>query len=312
MAPTTAQIKKQRRKIDKLKNKFERNFKSKFRTWQKKVHQNFNLQVKTGTSVVTLINDQKKDLDELMHSHYIEVAEGFVPGLKFSDQVKQLSINGVPISGSDEDEDDDHIFVDFLIPQVLRDIEGSLDIQIGLQFPVHYNSIVETTERIGNDAKILNDRDPESTYSAILASKLIARETTVSVTETNWIAESSMNTALLMTTPSLAIATQSQLKELQKISPNTTLKNTDIDKLFETESDFAIQQERRKWATPQKTWITMRDTKVRATHQLMDGVTIPVNQPFQLPGGLMMYPADSSLGVSFKEIVNCRCHAMYS
>ncbi len=63
-----------------------------------------------------------------------------------------------------------------------------------------------------------------------------------------------------------------------------------------------------------KMWLSMRDAKVREkvggeNHRLMDGVTVPIDEPFEVPSrsgkDLMMYPADP-LG-SPENIVNDRC-----
>lgn len=61
-----------------------------------------------------------------------------------------------------------------------------------------------------------------------------------------------------------------------------------------------------------KTWVTMRDNKVRHSHELVDGKTIGIFQPFHVGDALMMFPCDSSQGASMKEIANCRCVCQYS
>jgi hypothetical protein len=60
-----------------------------------------------------------------------------------------------------------------------------------------------------------------------------------------------------------------------------------------------------------KTWQTMGDNRVRASHRAVNGQTVPIDQPFQVGTSMLMYPADSSLGADAKEIVNCRCSARY-
>lgn len=61
-----------------------------------------------------------------------------------------------------------------------------------------------------------------------------------------------------------------------------------------------------------KTWVTMRDRKVRHTHELADGKTISIFKPFTIGNYQMMFPCDSSLGATQKEIANCRCIVEYS
>lgn len=61
-----------------------------------------------------------------------------------------------------------------------------------------------------------------------------------------------------------------------------------------------------------KTWVTMRDNRVRDTHGDVDGVTLPVEEPFQVGDYEMLFPCDDSLGAGAEEIVNCRCTVEYS
>lgn len=61
-----------------------------------------------------------------------------------------------------------------------------------------------------------------------------------------------------------------------------------------------------------KTWNTILDGRERDSHHDEDATTVPILEPFHLPGGDLMFPGDTSLGASVDEIANCRCHASYS
>lgn len=61
-----------------------------------------------------------------------------------------------------------------------------------------------------------------------------------------------------------------------------------------------------------KTWITEGDRRVRPTHEDVDMETIDIDMTFQVGDSLMMFPKDTSMGASAKEIVNCRCSIRYS
>lgn len=61
-----------------------------------------------------------------------------------------------------------------------------------------------------------------------------------------------------------------------------------------------------------KTWITMRDKNVRHSHNLLDGKTIGIYEPFHAQGGDLLFPMDISLGCNRREIYNCRCFLEYS
>lgn len=56
-----------------------------------------------------------------------------------------------------------------------------------------------------------------------------------------------------------------------------------------------------------KTWSTFGDAKVRPTHKAVNGVRIPIDEPFTVGGYKLMFPNDTSLGAGAEEIVNCRC-----
>jgi len=56
-----------------------------------------------------------------------------------------------------------------------------------------------------------------------------------------------------------------------------------------------------------KTWATMGDNRVRGTHKEVDGVSIPIEEPFEVGDSLLMFPRDTSLGASRDEIDGCRC-----
>ena len=62
----------------------------------------------------------------------------------------------------------------------------------------------------------------------------------------------------------------------------------------------------------QKTWVTMGDNRVRDSHTIIDGTTIPLDEVFHLDGGDMRFPRDADLGASDDEISGCRCWLEYS
>ena len=62
-----------------------------------------------------------------------------------------------------------------------------------------------------------------------------------------------------------------------------------------------------------KMWLTAGDVRVRAfsrddqnDHELLDGVTVPVEEDFDMPaGGKMGHPRDPKGAAG--EVINCRC-----
>lgn len=59
-----------------------------------------------------------------------------------------------------------------------------------------------------------------------------------------------------------------------------------------------------------KTWITMRDNRVRHTHERVDDRTIPIDDLFLVGNSFMRFPRDPR--GQMKEIASCRCTLKYS
>ena len=60
-----------------------------------------------------------------------------------------------------------------------------------------------------------------------------------------------------------------------------------------------------------KTWLTMLDTKVRNTHEEIEGQTIGIDEFFTVGNSLMKFPHDLSESPDPKEVINCRCAVDY-
>lgn len=59
-----------------------------------------------------------------------------------------------------------------------------------------------------------------------------------------------------------------------------------------------------------KTWLSMRDKRVRKTHTEVDGTTIPINEFFHVGEAMLLYPRYACDHP--EEIVNCRCSLSFS
>ena len=63
----------------------------------------------------------------------------------------------------------------------------------------------------------------------------------------------------------------------------------------------------------QKTWVSQKDNRVRLTHAAIDGVTIPIDDMFQVGEAEMRFPCDEEVAFDYpEESVNCRCVVTYS
>jgi len=56
-----------------------------------------------------------------------------------------------------------------------------------------------------------------------------------------------------------------------------------------------------------KTWLAVGDDRTRPTHIEADGQTVDMDKPFELSGGMLMFPGDTSMGASGSETIACRC-----
>lgn len=72
----------------------------------------------------------------------------------------------------------------------------------------------------------------------------------------------------------------------------------------------AMDEEGIRHDEAEKEWQDTGDGRTRDDHRRMDGQTVPIDQPFVAPdGSLLMYPGDSSMGASAKQIIDCRCRS---
>lgn len=60
----------------------------------------------------------------------------------------------------------------------------------------------------------------------------------------------------------------------------------------------------------EKQWITVHDSKVRATHAAADRQTKDIDEAFLVGGFQLRHPGDMSLGSPISETINCRCASM--
>lgn len=95
------------------------------------------------------------------------------------------------------------------------------------------------------------------------------------------------------------LKTESEIQKAYKNIKDARLKNIAITTTTGAFNAGLLQAMRDAGLT-QKTWLSMRDIKVRDYHKLMDGVTVPLDEPFEVEARgvkyLGMYPGDPTLG----------------
>ena len=60
-----------------------------------------------------------------------------------------------------------------------------------------------------------------------------------------------------------------------------------------------------------KMWLTERDDRVRKTHQEVNGIRIPINEPFVVGNSLLLYPKDETYNPEPEQVMGCRCTVKY-
>lgn len=86
--------------------------------------------------------------------------------------------------------------------------------------------------------------------------------------------------------------------------------------IAETETNNAANndeyEEAKENGMTEKVWCTEQDDKVRSTHREIDGVTIGIDELFQVGEAQMRFPCDEELAYDNpEELCHCRCHILY-
>jgi uncharacterized protein with gpF-like domain len=61
-----------------------------------------------------------------------------------------------------------------------------------------------------------------------------------------------------------------------------------------------------------KTWKTTLDNRERHGHEVMNNISVDIDEPFTVDGELLDFPMDASHNASAWNIIQCRCAAIYT
>jgi len=78
-----------------------------------------------------------------------------------------------------------------------------------------------------------------------------------------------------------------------------------------TDCNYSEYQQAIANGAKQKTWLTMRDKRVRHTHMKVDGKTIPIQSVFLVGDSEFLFPKDQTFSPSANEVAGCRCSIKY-
>lgn len=192
----------------------------------------------------------------------------------FSDNISKTLPEDIKVTEEERQNIESTLLIYFLLQAKQKSIDINNTTQIDLN-----NSIVEASQ----DDQIQGLTGTEFILTVgVLASvfsarKLNARTETIVQTETQFAAETAKGTeAEILTGQSPSISSGSSTKT------------------------NAI-----------KRWDTVGDSKVRTAHVIADSQEKPISEPFVVGDERLKWPGDTSLGASLKNIINCRCTAVY-
>lgn len=112
--------------------------------------------------------------------------------------------------------------------------------------------------------------------------------------------------------------TQAYLARVGTIALTETQAPAEARKLIDVRTATRIPPSRPSPAIPVvapvavKTWRTVGDGKVRDAHSAANGQTVDADGFFTVGGEKLEYPGDRWSGASLKNVINCRCTALYS
>lgn len=246
------------------------------------------------------VSRYRTSFEALLADHYRRVQKSFSGAILLQNDVTTYSALRAKQGKANEDESH--------IKELIWSIFLLWDDQ---NAPVQANIIVATTVRDMDDAisqatqALREEGKPTDKRSVAMAAAAILKRITrgrvdlIAVTETQAAAEAAK-----------AIEASTAAKVL---IPGIPLPRDIVPILEPTvqPTPGAGPQTTQPTSTLRKSWMTLRDKRVRPTHKEAEGQSRPVNEAFNVGGSRMMYPGDRSLGASIKEIANCRCSAQY-
>lgn len=167
------------------------------------------------------------------------------------------------------------------------------------------NAIDQARQALREENKPADNRSLSMTAAAILKRILKGRVDLIAVTETQTAAE---------TAKAIEVSATARV-----LIPGIPLPRDIVPLLEPTVAPTPVPGAGPRLAPVQpvlkKSWISLRDKRVRHTHVEADRVyssaAIPVNEAFIVGSSRMMYPGDTSLGAPIREIAHCRCSAQY-
>jgi hypothetical protein len=174
------------------------------------------------------------------------------------------------------------------------------------------DAIDQARQALTEEGKPIDKRSLALTAVAILKRILRVRVDVIAVTETQTAAETTKAVEASVVTkipiPGIPVPPGAFPPVIPPFTPTTPSEpDIPLEPLGPQEPTALREQP----STLKKSWITLRDNRVRATHHAAHGQTRLINEAFAVGSSSMMYPGDTSMGAPIREIIHCRCSAQY-
>lgn len=197
------------------------------------------------------------------------------------------------------------------------------------------SSFMRRATNAANESDGGSAADRVRTAKSDLTNRMRNHRLTIAVTESTWTVNTTRSTAILSVNDPLGNSVErvAQLiedgdinaarrlsRQVVKLSRlPTSVKQGELIRFVNDARDrmvtpiaqgrviASLRAQAEKLGTPEKKWLTVGDSKVRSSHASANGQVREADKPFDLSGGRLQYPGDSSLGASLSEVVNCRC-----
>lgn len=226
------------------------------------------------------VGQYRDDLVSILEAHYREVATAFTGSIKWQ--------TGERKQAEGEDEVNEELALLLFLDWVSRHAGEQADIILATTGDDQTQALqMARQELVEGGVPAPSFLELAAAAAAVLARALTGRTETIVTTETQTSAETfkgaEVSAAARVAVPGL-VPPQQVMPGLEPLTVPLRVR---------------------------KTWITLADSRVRESHRAVNGRSVLLNEPFIVGGARLMFPGDTSLGAPIREIINCRCSALY-
>lgn len=314
-------MKRKENEILELKLKIEKRFQKNIYKWFMKVSRNSVGQIaKSGAYSVYVPVEHKSELEKIIKEHYQHtIAETMPKGMSKKDNSEISNFIRQIVA---EIEKASQEIIDERSEKEIDRIFTATDRRIK---ELALLAVVLLSEKI-EDGQEISNSEVSKIFRNITADRFKNSAVVTSNLQTNWVIEGTRKASEQTITENLVKLgeeyIQSQEKQLLKKKIQELAKYSEresagdylenIDSYLDEGADIVARTAVTGFAIIKKTWRTKGDDAVRPTHQRVDGVTINIEETFQVGAYEMLYPSDTSFGAGIEEIANCRCEIIYT